>query len=385
MTRQLMARAAGSYHAAILVALPWVAAFRPAWVPAAIVAAALGWRPAARAVRLVDPWAAVAMVVSSLSALAASAGWRPTLGWTACAAVAAGVAFVAPGSRRPDAADVSAMVVWAGVFVAYPGALEISGGGWCAPAVLLYGAVRLGRWKPLASPSTDSRPLGPPTREARGTLSLRGVVVAGDDGLPRTVPLDLEMRAGETFAIRCDSEVEAEAFADTVSGRRAPLQGEVTVDGVPVAAEERIVVRVGRGEPFLAGDLETNLAALCDGPLDRRASASIREACGLNEVEQALGGAELAMTGEPLTVLHRLLVQAGRLVPSHYRVVVVLDPRPWVNAVRAELWRTALVRAAVGRTTLWITTDVELVSRASRVFELRGGGLRPVEAPARPE
>ena len=89
------------------------------------------------------------------------------------------------------------------------------------------------------------------------------------------------------------------------------------------------------------------------------------------------------MTGEPLTVFHRLLVQAGRLVPSHYRVAVVLDPRPWVNAVRAEVWRTALVRAAVGRTTLWITTDVELASRATRVFELRGGGLRPVEAPVR--
>ncbi len=325
------------------------------------------------------------MVISSLTALAATSGWRTTVAWFACAVVVAGVALVAPGPRRPDAADVCAMAVWAGAFVVYPGTLEISGGGWCAPAVLLYAAVRLGRWKPLGWSHWEPRSLGPPTREARGTLSVRGVVVAGDDGLPRTVPLDLEMRAGETFAVRCDSEVEAEAFADTVSGRRAPLQGEVTVDGVPVAADERIVVRVGRGESFLAGDLETNLAALCDGPLDRRASASIREACGLAEVEQALGGAELATTGEPLTVFHRLLVQAGRLVPSHYRVVVVLDPRPWVNAVRAELWRTALVRAAVGRTTLWITTDVELASRASQVFELRGGGLRAVEAPARAE
>lgn len=380
-----MARAAGWYHAAILVALPWVAATRTAWLPVAIVAAALAWRPAARAARLVDPWAAAVAVVSSLSALAAFSGWRPTLGWAACAVIAAAVALVAPGARRPDAADVSAMVVWAGAFVVYPGALEISDGGWCAPAVLLYGAVRLGRWSPLRVPLRGTRPLGPPTREARGTLSLRGVVVAGSDGLPRTVPLDLEMRAGETFAVRCDSEVEAEAFADTVSGRRPPLQGEVTVDGVPVAGDERIVARVGRGEPFIAGDLEANLAALCDGPLDRSASASIREACGLNEVEQALGGAELATSGEPLTVFHRLLVQAGRLVPSHYRVVVVLDPRPWVNAVRAELWRTALVRAAVGRTTLWITTDVELASRASRVFELRGGGLRPVEAPTLPD
>jgi hypothetical protein len=382
MTGQLTARATGSYHAAVLSALPWLVAWRPAWLPAAIVAAALAWRPAARAARLVDPWAATVMVGSSIVALMTS-GWRTALMWTAAAAVVAGVALIIPGLRRPDAADVSAMVVWGAAFVVRPDALTADGGGWCAPAVLLYGAVRLGRWKPIGSFRAGERPLGPPTREVRGTLSLRGVVVAGHDGLPRTVPLDLEVRAGETFAIRCDSDMEGEAFADAVSGRRAPVQGEVTVDGVPVGHDERVVVRVGRGEPFLPGDLESNLAALCDGPLDRRASASIREACGLNEVEHALAGAELAVTGEPLTVFHRLLVQAGRLVPSHYRVAVVLDPRPWVNAVRAEVWRTALVRAAVGRTTLWITTDVELASRATRVFELRGGGLRPVEAPVR--
>ena len=381
MGGRLIAAAAGWYHAVVLAAAPWLAIWRPHWLPAVIVLAAFGWRPAARAARNLDPWPAAVMMVSSAAALGVSSGWRPSLLWVLAAMIVAGVGLIVPGVGRPDPADVTAMVVWAGAFVVFPRAVGVAAGGWCAPAVLLYGAVRVARWRPLRPPVGGTRVLGPPTREVRGTLSLRGLVVAGEDGLPRTVPLDLDVRAGETFAIRCDSEVEAEAFADTICLRRAPIEGEVIVDGAPIEAEERVVARVGRGEAFVAGDLEANLAALCPEPIDRRASASIREACGLGEVEQALGGAELAADGAPLSGFHRLLVLAGRVVPSHYRVVVVLDPRPWVNAVRAELWRTALVRAAVGRTTLWITTDVELAARATRVLELRGGGLRPVEAP----
>jgi hypothetical protein len=373
----------GWYQAVVLAAAPWVAVWRPHWLPALLGLAVLGWRPAARAARAVDPWPAAAMAVSAAVVLTVTAGWSPLLAWVAAAAVVAGVASVASGARRPDAADVTAIVVWAGAIALSSDALEVSAGDWCAPAVLLYAAVRLGRWRPWRTPVERIDLVGPPTRDVRGTLSLRGVVVAGHDGLPRTVPLDLEMRAGETFAVRCDSEVEAEAFADAVCGRRPPLEGEVTVDGVPVGGDERVVVRIGRGEPYRPGDLETNVSALCGGPLEPRASASVREACGLSEVERALAGAELAVDGAPLDGFHRLLVQVARVVPSHYRVVVVVDPRPWVNAVRAEVWRTALVRAAVGRTTLWITTDEELAARAVRVLELRGGGLRPVAAPAR--
>jgi len=77
-----------------------------------------------------------------------------------------------------------------------------------------------------------------------------------------------------------------------------------------------------------------------------------------------------------LSSFHRLLVLTARVVTSSYRVVVVVDPMPWVNAVRREIWRKAVVRASVGRTAVWITADRELASRAVHVMELRHGALR---------
>ena len=57
-------------------------------------------------------------------------------------------------------------------------------------------------------------------------------------------------------------------------------------------------------------------------------------------------------------------------------MVVVVDPMPWVNAVRGELWRSAVVRASVGRTAIWLTPDRDLAARASHVVEYRQGALR---------
>jgi hypothetical protein len=129
----------------------------------------------------------------------------------------------------------------------------------------------------------------------------------------------------------------------------------------------------------------TNLAAFCDEPLERGAIAGLREACSLDEVIEALGDRPLDADGGPLSPYHRLLVLAARVIPSSYHVVVVVDPMPWVNAVRGELWRAAVVRASVGRTAVWLTPDRDLASRASHVVEYRQGALRRAESPANEE
>ena len=60
-------------------------------------------------------------------------------------------------------------------------------------------------------------------------------------------------------------------------------------------------------------------------------------------------------------------------------LLVVVDPMPWVNAVRAEQWRSAVVRASVGRTAVWLTADRDLASRAGQVLEFRQGSLRQAD------
>jgi ABC-type transport system involved in cytochrome bd biosynthesis fused ATPase/permease subunit len=168
-------------------------------------------------------------------------------------------------------------------------------------------------------------------------------------------------------------------LADVLSGRRAPISGQITVDGSPLQLGDRLVAVVAQGEIFRAGDLNRNLGALSDEPLGRGALAAMREACSLTEVAEALGDRTLTVDGEPLSPYHRMLVLAARVIPSSYRLVVVVDPMPWVNAVRGEIWRTAVVRLSVGRTSVWITPDRNLADRATHVMEYRQGALRRFE------
>jgi ABC-type multidrug transport system fused ATPase/permease subunit len=205
------------------------------------------------------------------------------------------------------------------------------------------------------------------------------VVAADRSGFGRTVPLDLELRAGDSLAVLSDTDEDALAFVELLAGRRSPVSGEVLVDGVPVAAGDRLAAVVAPGERFIVGGIETNLAALCEEHPDRDVLTAVVDACEIGEVEEALGDAVLGSDGAPLSAFHRMLLQVARIIPSHYRLVVVHDPIPWVDRVRGELWRAAVVRASVGRTSIWITPDRDLAQRATQTMVLRNGALRQVE------
>ena len=365
---------------AVLVAvLPPLAVMAPHLAPAAL-ATVLAGAAAARRTGDAGPGPLALPVVSAVATLAVTAGWVVAGGWLALALVVGAVSWSwlswRPG--HPDAGALVALVGWAGAFVARPQLLTREGGGFVAPAVLLVGTLVLGRRLRLQHRAPEAT-VRTPTREVRGTLSVRGVVLAGGDGLVRSVPLDLDLRAGESLAVLCDAPAEGEALALTVAGRRQPLQGEVAVDGVPVGRTDVLVAVIAEGEELLPGSLADNLGALCGEPVSRDTLNAIWEACSLDDVATALGDRGLARDGSPLEPFHRLLLLAARVIPSRFRIVVVIDPMPWVNAVRRELWRGSLTRAAVGRTAVWVTADRDLASCADRVLELKNGGLRTVD------
>jgi len=368
---------AGWYHAALLAALAWVAAWKPGWAPV-VAAAALAVHGLVDRTRAAEPWTSVLVAVSATLFLQFREGWELALGWLLLASLVAAVAhaFPRPDGSRPDAADYLAIGGWGVVFVLAPRLISFENGGWLAPALLILAAQRVART------STDRlSPLQPrpPGREVRGTLSLSRIVVPGADSLPRSVPIDLELRAGDSLAILCDSPQDAANLADVLTARRAPHAGEILVDGAPLRVGESLTAVVAPGEPFVPGNLVANLSALADQPLERGAVATIREVCSLNEVVEALGDRSLEKDGNPLTPYHRLLVLVARVIPSSYHLLVVVDPMPWVNAVRGELWRSAVVRASVGRTAIWLTPDRDLAARANQIVEYRQGALRRVD------
>ena len=365
-------------HALLWASLVWVAGWEPAWAPLVIAAAFGVWRLVDRD-EMPEPWSGVVVALSATVFLVVFGGFRIAAGWLLLAVLSAGVGWVTQGrtAGRPDAADLVAFVGWGVVFTFAPQLIESSFGGWLAPAVLLLAVQHVARIR-LDGPSSDEYP-APPIREVRGTLSLEGVVLAGIDSLPRTVPLDLALRAGQSVAILCDDAEDSEALASGLSGRNRPHAGEITIDGVPLEDGPRLIAMVAPGEPFVEGDLVANLGCLSSRPLDRSVQAALFDACSLSEVADSLGNRLIDKEGEPLTVFHRLLVLAARVIPSHYQVMIVVDPVPWANAVRREIWRSAVVRASLGRTAVWITPDRELAYRATEVFELTDGALRSLD------
>ena len=363
-------------QAAAMAALAWVAVWNPAWAPV-VVASALGLHWLTIRGDGAEPWASAVVVLSVVVFLVLHGGWEVAVGWGLLAALAAAVARSLPrrDRSRPDAADFLAVGGWSVVFILAPRLVGVEFGGWLAPGVLLYAALCLGR---TGTDIIEKELVGPPSREVRGTVSLNSVVIAGPDELPRSVPIELELRAGDSVAVLCDAPEEATALADILSGRRAPHSGEISIDGAPMKVGERLVAVVAPGADLVAGDLLTNLSILSEARLDRGAVAALHDACSLNEVTEALRGRRLTGDGTPLSPYHKLLVLAARVIPSPYRVLVVVDPMPWVNAVRGELWRSAVVRASVGRTAIWLTPDRDLAARASLVLEYRQGALRQV-------
>ncbi len=365
---------AGWLHAVLLAALAWVAAWHPAWAPLVAAGALAVHLPVSR-VRAAEPFASGLVVLSALVFLVLRGTWDVALGWGLLALVTAAIARALPrrDGGRPDAADFLALGGWGAVFLLAPHLVALDRGGWLAPALLILGAQRLvrgGRWQRLGPGPA------PPSRDARGTVSLDGVVVANADGLPASVPLDLELRAGDSLAILCDASREAAPLAATLALRAAPLAGEIAVDGAPVSRGDQVVAVVAPGELFFPGDLRANLGTLAQQAPDRATIAAVHDACSLAEVVAALGDRPLAVDGAPLSPFHRLLVLAARVIPSTYRVVVVVDPMPWVDEERRERWRLAVVRCSVGRTAIWLTPDRELAERATHVLEYHGGALR---------
>ena len=372
--------AGGWYHAVLLAALPWCAALRPEWAPAvagALVAVVLiTGRPRGEA-----PWPWIAVASSSLVLIVAEGNWKIAAGWLLVAAAVAALTWVGWTRSWLDkrVASLVGLTAWAAAFVARPDLL-VDGGGWLAPAVLLV-AIRHAVLTAMQG-RADGGVLLPPSREIRGTLSMRSVVATTPDGLPKTVPLDLELRAGRSLAVLCDSVEDGEALLAVLSGRRSPAAGTVAVDGTPLQSGDRLVAVVAPGEPFVAGDLEMNLAVLCEAFPDRDTIVAVVDACALAEAADHLGGGAMTVDGAPLTTQERLHVAAARVLPSNYRIVVVLDPMPWSNAVRGELWRSTVVRASLGRTAVWISVDRDLAGRADDVVVFRNGALRALDRPA---
>ena len=151
---------AGWYHAALLAALVWVAAWKPGWAPV-VAAAALAVHGLVDRTRVIEPWTGGLVAVSATVFLLFRGGWELALGWLLLTFLVAAVAraMPRPDGSRPDAADYLAIGGWGVVFALAPRLIVFDNGGWLAPALLILAAQRVARMPTL--PSSPLQP-GPP-------------------------------------------------------------------------------------------------------------------------------------------------------------------------------------------------------------------------------
>lgn len=363
-------------HALCVSALPLFLVYLPHWAPVPVLAI-LAFHSRALSIRRAEPARSLLIFFSALLACLLVRGWAMAGLVLLGAILVAGFGWISeawPHGRRPDAADfLMATLITLDLFL-FPETFNSST--WILSAVAALSARRALR---IALESGKSgRCLRPPTKDVRGTLSFSGVIM-DDDELPRSSELDFELRAGTSLALLFDNSAEAALLLEYLCGRRSSARSTLSIDGETPDKRDSLIAVICAGESFIPGDLQANLEAFVAVNLSPGARAGVWEAFSLAEVEEELGNALIRRDGEPLEAYHRFLLQAARVIPSSYRVIVALDPMPWINPVRGGIWRAALLRACLGRTSIVLTADRELAGCMDRVLLYRHGNLRETE------
>lgn len=356
-----------------LAGLPIVVLYAARWAPLLILIL-LPLHRMAHTSRAGEPLRSFVICVSSIAVIILSRGWLAgglsVLGFCAVGASAwLGAGW--PGGRRPDAPDFLLIGLITLDLTLHPS--RVNSLAWVP--LLIGGFAARRAFRILLKGRRRETELGPPSREIRGTLSFSGILL-GQDGLPRSSYLDLELRAGSSLALLCDSIEEAALLGEHLSGRQQSDGVQLCLDGEPPGPADKLCAYISRGERYYPGSLDANLGVFLDEDLGPGPRSGIWQACSLDEVAIELDGATMNSDGSPLSHFHRMLVQAARIIPSTYRVLIAVDPMPWVNAVRGGLWRAALLRACLGRTSIVLTADRELAACMDRVMYFRHGSLR---------
>jgi putative ABC transport system ATP-binding protein len=206
-------------------------------------------------------------------------------------------------------------------------------------------------------------------------VTLAGVVVG--DSTSASAGISLQVPAGQSVALRSQSDTTAVEVLDVVAGLRRPRSGQVLVDGVAVhrlngAARERY--RAHRGLLSSRFPLLSSLS-VTDNVLaasrSRRADAPARNrADGLLAIT---GAAHLTATPvDALTAEQQWQILVARALLPGPRLVLAEDPTPSLEPRSAARILDLLVDAhrRYGFTLLLATSRLATAARCSRLVTL---------------
>ncbi|MGF1654192.1 MAG: ABC transporter ATP-binding protein [Actinomycetales bacterium] len=234
------------------------------------------------------------------------------------------------------------------------------------------------RTRPTVREPEEPVPLAEPVR---GALDLKGVSFGHRPDTRVLHEVTVSIPAGQTVALVGATGAGKSTLAALVARVHDPEEGEVLLDGVPVAALRladlrRAVTVVPQDPVCLAGTITFNIRLYRDDVSDddvRRAA----EAAGAAALVEGLPGGydfPVAPGGANLSAGRRQLVALARAVALCPRGVLVLDePTSRIDPRTESLGRADLRRALAGRTSVIIAHRLATVRHADRILVLDGG------------
>lgn len=207
-----------------------------------------------------------------------------------------------------------------------------------------------------------------------GTLELRDVTFAyGPHAQPVVSGLSLTVPPGEHLAIVGPSGIGKSTLAGLLAGLLRPDNGEILLDGLPIASLGRSWrILIPQEAYVFAGTLGENLTYL--QPAKKAALDAAVRAVGLAPVVARLGGYGAAIVPAALSAGERQLIALARAYLPPARVVILDEATCHLDPAAEERAETAFARR--GGTLIVIAHRISSARRAGRVLMLDGTRAR---------
>ncbi len=229
-------------------------------------------------------------------------------------------------------------------------------------------------------PEVRDSPGARPAPPLRGAVHFEGVGFGYDGGRRVLSGLDLELAPGERVAVVGESGAGKSTLAALLLRLYDPQEGGVRIDGqdvreytlaslrtqVGVVLQEPLLFAVSVGENIAFGAPGATLAAVESAARLARAHEFI--AALPNGYETVLGERGVTLSGG-----QRQRLAIARAAVRGAPILVLDEPTTGLDEENRQLVLDALARLCEGRTTLWITHDLEAARLADRVVLLAGG------------
>jgi ABC-type multidrug transport system fused ATPase/permease subunit len=221
----------------------------------------------------------------------------------------------------------------------------------------------------LAAP-LRSAPTPAANQDQDGTLELRDVTFAyGAHAEPVISGLTLTVPPGDHLAVVGPSGIGKSSLAGLIAGMLSPGQGEVLLDGLPVAGLGRSWrILIPQEAYVFTGTLKENLTYLYSATKTELDDAA--EAIGLTALITRLGGYSAAITPAALSAGERQLIALTRAYLPPARLVILDEATCHLDPAAEGQAETAFSRR--GGTLIVIAHRISSARRARRTLVLDG-------------